>query len=81
MKREQVEQLTFEQSLQQLTALVERLESGQLDLESSVAAFEDGVLLSRRCETLLESAEQRLNILTDNEGGDHHQESTPRAEA
>ena len=65
MNREQVEQLSFEQSLDQLTKLVEQLESGKLDLEASVAAFEDGVLLSRRCETLLEGAEQRLNVLTE----------------
>jgi len=68
MNRKQVEQFTFEQSLDQLTKLVEKLESGKLDLEASVAAFEDGVLLSRRCETLLEGAEQRLNVLTDQEG-------------
>jgi len=67
MNREQVEQFTFEQSLDQLTKLVEQLESGKLDLEASVAAFEDGVLLSRRCESLLEGAEQRLNVLTEGE--------------
>jgi len=68
MNRDEVEQLTFEQSLERLTRLVEQLESGSLDLEASVAAFEDGVLLSRRCESLLEGAEQRLNILS--EGGE-----------
>ena len=55
--------LSFEQALSQLTELVERLESGQLSLEDSVAAFETGVRLSRRCEALLDSAEQRLQIL------------------
>lgn len=57
--------LSFEQALAQLTQLVERLESGQLSLEDSVAAFETGVRLSRRCEALLDSAEQRLQILND----------------
>jgi exodeoxyribonuclease VII small subunit len=57
--------LSFEQALDQLTQLVERLESGQLSLEDSVAAFETGVKLSRRCEALLDSAEQRLQILND----------------
>jgi len=77
MNREQVEQFTFEQSLDQLTKLVEQLESGKLDLEASVAAFEDGVLLSRRCEALLEGAEQRLNVLTDQEG-DRANSTLPR---
>jgi exodeoxyribonuclease VII small subunit len=57
--------LSFEQALDQLTQLVEKLESGQLSLEDSVAAFETGVKLSRRCEALLDSAEQRLQILND----------------
>jgi exodeoxyribonuclease VII small subunit len=57
--------MSFEQALAQLTQLVEKLESGQLSLEDSVAAFETGVKLSRRCEALLDSAEQRLQILND----------------
>lgn len=57
--------LSFEEALAQLTQLVEKLESGQLSLEDSVTAFETGVRLSRRCEALLDSAEQRLQILND----------------
>ncbi len=63
-----IEKLSFEEALQQLTALVEKLESGQLPLEESVAAFESGVQLSRRCESLLDKAEQRLTILNDASG-------------
>jgi len=62
-----IEKLSFEEALQQLTTLVEKLESGQLPLEESVAAFENGVKLSRRCEALLDHAEQRLQILNDQE--------------
>jgi exodeoxyribonuclease VII small subunit len=58
--------LTFEQALTQLTALVQKLESGQLPLEESVLAFEQGVKLSRHCETLLDHADQRLHILNQN---------------
>ncbi len=63
--RNGIDSLNFEQALERLTQLVGKLESGQLQLEESVAAFEEGVKLSRRCETLLEHAEQRLQILTD----------------
>jgi len=56
-------ELSFEQALKRLNALVEKLESGQLPLEESVAAFEEGVKLTRRCEALLDSAEQRLQVL------------------
>ncbi len=60
-----VNTLSFEQALSGLTELVEKLESGELPLEESVAAFEDGVKLSRRCEALLDKADQRLQVLGD----------------
>ncbi len=62
-RKKDIEQLDFEQALQQLNTLVAKLETGELPLEDSVAAFETGVLLSRRCEALLDSAEQRLQVL------------------
>ncbi|MFQ5345465.1 MAG: exodeoxyribonuclease VII small subunit [Mariprofundus sp.] len=64
-KEIEVQNLTFEQALAGLTQLVEKLESGELPLEESVAAFEQGVKLSRRCEALLDQADQRLQILGD----------------
>jgi len=59
--------LNFEEALARLTTLVEKLESGKLPLEESVAAFEEGVKLTRRCEALLDSAEQRLQVLGEEE--------------
>jgi len=64
------DQLSFEEALARLTELVEKLESGKLPLEESVAAFEQGVKLSRRCESLLDQAEQRLQILGQDEAGE-----------
>jgi len=61
------DKLSFEQALAKLTELVGRLESGELPLEESVAAFEQGVQLSRRCEALLDQAEQRLQVLSSSE--------------
>ncbi len=55
--------LSFEQALDGLTTMVEKLESGKLSLEDSVKAFEEGVKLSRQCEKLLDDAEQRLQVL------------------
>jgi len=62
-----VEDLSFEGALVELTGLVEQLESGEMSLEDSVASFEKGVKLSRRCESLLDGAEQRLQILNGND--------------
>ena len=66
-KNVETKEISFEQALEQLTSLVEKLESGELPLEESVAAFEQGVKLSRRCEALLDKAEQRLQVLENGE--------------
>lgn len=59
---------SFEEALAGLEAIVERLESGDLPLESALAAFEQGVALSRCCAEQLEHAEQRIAELV-REGG------------
>lgn len=66
-KDKQIDQLDFEQALARLNELVGKLEAGELPLEESVAAFEAGVKLSRRCESLLDAAEQRLQVLNDDQ--------------
>jgi exodeoxyribonuclease VII small subunit len=54
---------TFEEALQRLEAIVDRLEEGDLELEDALAAFEDGVKLTRRCAGQLEAAERRIEVL------------------
>lgn len=54
---------SFEGALERLEAIVDRLESGELPLEQALAAFEEGVSLSRRCAGELETAERRIEIL------------------
>lgn len=58
--------LGFEDALKQLEALVERMESGELSLEESLASFEKGVALTRICQTSLNEAEQKVSLLTQN---------------
>lgn len=55
--------LDFETAMRDLEALVERLEKGDLPLEESLAAFEQGVMLTRSCQTALKEAEQKVEIL------------------
>lgn len=64
----QADELSFEASLDRLEGVVDQLERGELELEASLAAFEEGVQLSARCSSLLASAEQRIETLTQ-EGG------------
>ena len=59
----------FEASLESLESLVSRLEQGDLSLEESLRAFEDGVRLVRICSGRLQAAELRITELTQ-EGAD-----------
>ncbi|GGK07182.1 exodeoxyribonuclease VII small subunit [Luteimonas terricola] len=55
----------FEASLDSLEQLVEKMEHGDMSLEDSLAAYERGVGLYRRCQQALEEAELRVRLLTD----------------
>ncbi len=56
----------FESALAELESLVERMESGQLPLEDSLAAYKRGVELTAFCQQKLSAAEQQVKML---EGG------------
>lgn len=58
----------FEQSLSALQSVVERLETGELSLEDSLTAFEQGVTLTRECQAALAQAEQKVNLLLERGG-------------
>jgi exodeoxyribonuclease VII small subunit len=60
---------SFDQILERLRGVVDRLEAGDLTLEQSLAAFEDGVKLSRRGAEILDAAEKRVEILLRGEDG------------
>ncbi|HSC87001.1 MAG TPA: exodeoxyribonuclease VII small subunit [Polyangiaceae bacterium] len=55
--------VSFEEAMARLTAIVEQLESGDLELEESLARFEEGVRLARSSQARLDAAEQRVDEL------------------
>ncbi|HEX4511877.1 MAG TPA: exodeoxyribonuclease VII small subunit [Polyangiaceae bacterium] len=55
--------ISFEQSMERLTHVVEKLEEGDLPLEQSLALFEEGVRLSRLAQERLDAAQQRIERL------------------
>jgi exodeoxyribonuclease VII small subunit len=61
--------IAFEEALERLEQIVETLEGGNLPLEESLKAFEEGVTLARRCAKYLEDAEKRIELLTRDESG------------
>ena len=58
----------FEKSLAELESLVNQLESGDLSLEESLKTFEKGIKLTHTCQTALEEAEQKVQILMEHDG-------------
>lgn len=60
--------IDFENSLQQLEVLVTTMEKGELSLEQSLKAFEEGIKLTRECQTRLSEAEQKVQLLLEQQG-------------
>ncbi|MGH8551194.1 MAG: exodeoxyribonuclease VII small subunit [Methylococcales bacterium] len=60
----------FENSLKELEELVERLEKGDIPLEDSLKFFERGIQLTRACQKALKEAEQKVEILLQDNGDD-----------
>jgi exodeoxyribonuclease VII small subunit len=59
-----VAQMPFERAIDELESIVKRLEEGKVPLEESVAIYERGEVLKRRCEELLRLAEARVEKTT-----------------
>ena len=57
------EEPRFEQALEALEKIVERLEKGELTLEESLKLYEEGIRLSRLCHGKLEEAEGKIEML------------------
>lgn len=56
---------SFEQAMDELEKLVDTMENGELSLDDSLKAFEEGVRLTRLCQQSLREAEQKVMILTE----------------
>jgi exodeoxyribonuclease VII small subunit len=56
---------TFEAAQQELEALIEKIEGGEVGLEESMLAYERGLALLNHCRTILDQAEQKFTDLTE----------------
>ena len=68
MAAKQKSEFNFEEALQELERLVSSMEEGELSLEDSMKAFEKGIKLTRECQTALQKAEQKVQILLNESG-------------
>ena len=62
--------INLEKALTDLEEIVEELESGDLPLEKAMKKFEEGIKLTRNCQTALKEAEQKVEILLKSAGGE-----------
>jgi exodeoxyribonuclease VII small subunit len=58
----------FEEALEKLEEIVRRMEAGEMTLEESLKAFEEGIKLSRLCAKKLDEADRRVDLLLRQEG-------------
>lgn len=58
----------FETSLKRLETLVTQMEQGDMPIEDALKAFEEGIGLTRDCQSILDQAEQKVQVLIDNRG-------------
>jgi exodeoxyribonuclease VII small subunit len=56
-------EMSFEDKLQELEKIVEKLENGELSLDESLGLFEKGIKLVRECDTNLKCAQQKVKKL------------------
>lgn len=64
----------FEEALEELEKIVQRLEDAELPLDEALSLFEEGIKLSRFCSKKLDEAEKKVEILLKDENGNLHQE-------
>ncbi len=67
----------FDQILDRLRQVVQKLEQGNLPLEQALKSFEEGVRLSRRGSAILDAAEQRVELLLRDENGGEERQPLP----
>ncbi len=61
-------ELSFEENLEELESIVERLEHGQLTLDESLEAFERGIKLASLCSQKLTKADRKIEQLIEESG-------------
>ncbi|WP_041613421.1 exodeoxyribonuclease VII small subunit [Paenibacillus sp. JDR-2] len=62
-------ELSFEEAMEQLEKIVERLESGDVPLETAIDLFQEGMKLSQLCGGKLEQVERKIEVLIETEQG------------
>ena len=69
------ERITFEDNIKKLEEIATELEKGDLDLDTSVSKFEQGMKISKECSEILEKAEKKITMLIKGDNGEVTEEN------
>lgn len=75
--KEKLEGMTFEAAIARLEEIVHALESGSAPLDESLTLFEEGVSLVKLCNARLDTAEQKVKLLSLNPDGTAEERDMP----
>jgi len=59
--------MTFEQALERLEEIVQKLESGNVSLDESIKIYQEGIMLSKKCSEMLQEAEGKVLAIVNKE--------------
>jgi exodeoxyribonuclease VII small subunit len=66
-QKDEIGKLTFEQAIQQLKGIVDKIEQGQIPLQDSLEQYEKGMALITHCRDILQKAEKRIERISKEE--------------
>jgi len=64
-KKDELGELSFEESIKELTNIVGKIEQGQIPLQDSLEQYEKGMALIKQCRAILEKAEKRIEKISE----------------
>ncbi|NLD48176.1 MAG: exodeoxyribonuclease VII small subunit [Clostridiaceae bacterium] len=69
------EKMNFENSMNELEGIVNKLERGELSLDESIGAFQKGIQLSKQLSRMLDEVEKKITLLIEDEKGNLMEEN------
>ena len=65
--KKEIEKMSFEDAIKELTSIVGKIELGQVPLQDSLEQYEKGMALIKHCRTILQKAEKRIDKISNQE--------------
>ena len=69
--KKDIEKMSFEDAIKELTSIVGKIEQGQVPLQDSLEQYEKGMALIKHCRTILQKAEKRIEKVTEEKSEDN----------